>query len=188
MNARPQFANPHPIITKLSLYARSHRILSYWILRLLFLSRLRACRAILLPNIITQFLLKPSVRSTNQSSRVTCVSATYSKGQNARRVLRQDFDEVLGKYDALAMPVSIVKPRKLVAYSDLDTWYRNSAMPIHNTCAFAVTGHPAFVLPVARKNNLPLSVQLVGKYFDEGILFGLAHKYEENLRWEDTMI
>jgi aspartyl-tRNA(Asn)/glutamyl-tRNA(Gln) amidotransferase subunit A len=44
---------------------------------------------------------------------------------------------------------------------------------------FNLTGHPAIALPAGfSKAGLPISIQLVGRYFDEATLFRAANGYE----------
>ena len=45
---------------------------------------------------------------------------------------------------------------------------------------FNVTGHPALAMMAGlSRGGLPLSVQFVGRYFDEAALFGIAHAWEQ---------
>jgi aspartyl-tRNA(Asn)/glutamyl-tRNA(Gln) amidotransferase subunit A len=44
---------------------------------------------------------------------------------------------------------------------------------------FNVTGHPALAMPTGlSRDGLPLSVQFVGRYFDEATLFKVARTWE----------
>jgi aspartyl-tRNA(Asn)/glutamyl-tRNA(Gln) amidotransferase subunit A len=45
---------------------------------------------------------------------------------------------------------------------------------------FNVTGHPALAMMAGLSTGgLPLSVQFVGRYFDEATLFAVAHAWEQ---------
>ena len=49
---------------------------------------------------------------------------------------------------------------------------------------FNVTGGPALSVPVGfTKSNLPLSMQVVGKPFSEGVVYRVAHAYERATKW-----
>ncbi len=51
---------------------------------------------------------------------------------------------------------------------------------------FNVTGQPALVVPAGfTKDNLPLSIQLVGHPFQETMLYRIASAYEQATRWVD---
>jgi aspartyl-tRNA(Asn)/glutamyl-tRNA(Gln) amidotransferase subunit A len=49
---------------------------------------------------------------------------------------------------------------------------------------FNVTGQPALVIPAGSSNSgLPLSLQLVGRPFDEEMLYRVAQFYEDTTGW-----
>jgi aspartyl-tRNA(Asn)/glutamyl-tRNA(Gln) amidotransferase subunit A len=52
---------------------------------------------------------------------------------------------------------------------------------------FNVTGHPAITLMcgLAEPEQLPLSVQLAGRYFEEARLYQAAAAYERAAPWRD---
>jgi amidase len=49
---------------------------------------------------------------------------------------------------------------------------------IRNTSPFNYTGHPAIAVPCGEVNGLPISVQLVGGFFDEARLLRAAMAVE----------
>lgn len=50
---------------------------------------------------------------------------------------------------------------------------------------FNLSGHPALVLPtgVSSRTGLPLSMQIVGRYFGESLMYQIAGAYEANSGW-----
>ena len=54
--------------------------------------------------------------------------------------------------------------------------------------AFNVTGHPAMTMMcgLSQEAGLPLSLQLVGRYFDEATIYRAAAAYEAATAWKDT--
>lgn len=52
---------------------------------------------------------------------------------------------------------------------------------------FNVTGHPALTLMcgVSQAEGLPLSLQLVGRYFDEATIYRAAAAYERAAPWKE---
>src|SRR3546814_19206404 len=54
-----------------------------------------------------------------------------------------------------------------------------------NTQPFNYTGHPALAVPCGRSDGLPVSMQLVGRSFDDGLLLQVARAYERAVRWEE---
>jgi amidase len=53
-----------------------------------------------------------------------------------------------------------------------------------NTCPFDVSGHPAFTVPCAKVDGLPVGMMLVGKHFDETTLLSAARAFEEATEWQ----
>ena len=53
-----------------------------------------------------------------------------------------------------------------------------------NTQPFNYTGHPALALPVGKSSaGLPVSMQLVGRFFDDPLLMRVAHAYQHATDW-----
>src|SRR3546814_15088442 len=52
-----------------------------------------------------------------------------------------------------------------------------------NTKPFNYTGHPALAVPCGRSDGLPVSMQLVGRSFDDGLLLQVARAYERAVGW-----
>ena len=51
-----------------------------------------------------------------------------------------------------------------------------------NTYPLNVTGHPAISVSIGHgENDLPIGLQLIGKYFSESLLFRAAHSLEQAL-------
>jgi Asp-tRNA(Asn)/Glu-tRNA(Gln) amidotransferase A subunit family amidase len=54
-----------------------------------------------------------------------------------------------------------------------------------NTQPFNYTGHPALALPVGKSSaGLPVSMQLVGRFFDDPLLLRVAHAYQHATDWD----
>jgi amidase len=57
-----------------------------------------------------------------------------------------------------------------------------------NTQPFNYTGHPALALPVGKSSaGLPVSMQLVGRFFDDPLLMRVAYAFQHATDW-DTII
>ena len=52
--------------------------------------------------------------------------------------------------------------------------------PIANTPAFDYTHHPALSLPCGRSEGLPVGAMLVGRAYEEALLYRLAGAFEES--------
>jgi Asp-tRNA(Asn)/Glu-tRNA(Gln) amidotransferase A subunit family amidase len=54
-----------------------------------------------------------------------------------------------------------------------------------NTQPFNYTGHPALALPVGKSSaGLPISMQLVGRFFDDPLLMRVAYAYQHATDWD----
>lgn len=64
-----------------------------------------------------------------------------------------------------------------------DNWTKPSDSP-NQTMPWNVTGHPAMSVPTGlNREGLPLSLQIVGKYFDEPMVLRIAAALEQALGW-----
>jgi len=108
----------------------------------------------------------------------------HAKAQNQRVLVRNAYDEALGKYDLLAMP-TIPFPATLIPAADAPREeYVDAALNMQqNTCPFDVSGHPAFTIPCGKVGGLPVGLMLVGRHFDEPTLIRAAHSLEGALDW-----
>ena len=53
-----------------------------------------------------------------------------------------------------------------------------------NTLPFNYTGHPALAVPVGKSSaGLPVSMQLVGRFFDDPLVMRAAYAYQHATDW-----
>lgn len=102
--------------------------------------------------------------------------AYYLKAQKARTLLKQAFDDVLGKYDALIGPVSPTPAFKIGENTDDPIkMYLADIM----TVPASLVGLPAMSVPAGKiSSGLPVNVQLIGKAKDDAKLMALAKSVE----------
>ncbi len=82
----------------------------------------------------------------------------YINAYRHRYVLMQKVNEVIKNYDAFICPT-----------------YGGNQLSITN-----LTGHPAVIFPTGiNKNNLPTSITLIGKLYDEATLLAIAKAYQD---------
>ncbi len=103
----------------------------------------------------------------------------YVQAQRLRTLLTQEVDAVLGRCDAiLCAPASGAAPA--LAEVDEGPWRKQQPL----TAPFNCTGHPAICIPAGfGANGLPLSLQLVGRAFDEAMVLRIAHAHEQATEW-----
>ena len=111
----------------------------------------------------------------------TLSAADYLQAARWRLLLRDAAAAAFRDID-LAITVSSHDPAcRIDDDAALATTYTRQAR-----MAFNVTGQPALVIPAGfAKSGLPLSLQLVGKPFDEATLYGAAAVYEAATGWTE---
>jgi amidase len=117
----------------------------------------------------------------------------YAKAQNVRPTYIKAYDTALADVDVLVMPTCLMTaPKNHTPGSALEAIADNLEMvhnrSSYNTQPFNYTGHPALALPVGKSvAGLPVSMQLVGRFFDDPLLLRLAYAYQHATDW-DTVI
>lgn len=103
----------------------------------------------------------------------------YVQAQRLRRILTAKVDALFDTCDAL-LTAAISGPAPVLEETDTTPFRRQQ--PI--TGVFNVTGHPALAQPCGfAANGLPLSVQFVGRAFDEATVLRVGHAYEQAAGW-----
>ena len=112
-------------------------------------------------------------------------SRYYGKAINLSRLLRAEYDKVLNEYDLLAMPTTAIKSQPIPApeASREESFQRGHEMAA-NTSPFDITHPPAMALPCGMSEDLPISLMLIGKHFDETTIYRAAHGFQEGTDWE----
>jgi amidase len=109
----------------------------------------------------------------------------HAKAQNLRVLLRSAYNTVLQDYDLMVMP-TIPFPATPIPPLDAprETYVDLALNMQQNTCPFDVSGHPAFTVPCAKIDGLPIGLMLVGKHFDEPTLIRAAEAFEKATEWQ----
>ncbi len=106
-------------------------------------------------------------------------AADYINALRARRELTDGVNATLGRYDALLTASALATAPRFDAAPDA----LSSASPMQ-TIPFNVTGHPAMSVPIGlAPNELPISVQIVGRPFDEAMVFRIGRAIEDLSGW-----
>lgn len=110
------------------------------------------------------------------------VSGTdYVAAQRLRRVMLSEFEALYAKYDVLVTSAPSLAPR-LDAWAPIHFWSKHSSL----TTAFNVSGGPALVQCIGYEGGLPISMQVVGRPFDDSTVLKVAHAYEVATPWRAT--
>jgi aspartyl-tRNA(Asn)/glutamyl-tRNA(Gln) amidotransferase subunit A len=103
--------------------------------------------------------------------------AYYVKAQKVRTLIKQDFDRAFEQFDVLLSPTTPTPAFRLGEKSgDPMTMYLSDVC----TVPINLAGIPALSIPAGFADGLPVGMQLMGKPFDEGTLYRVAHTFEQN--------
>lgn len=120
---------------------------------------------------------------TGEFSRRYWAGRLYAKAQNVRPEFIAAYDRVLADVDVLVMPTTVTQAPKFEPIDDplvaLDSAMRSpvSQSAVANTRPFNFTGHPALAVPCEKRDGLPVSIQLVGRMFDDALLLRAAQAF-----------
>jgi len=110
------------------------------------------------------------------------MASDYINALRARRELTDAVNGALGRYDALLTASALCPAPTFEASVDALA----SAAPMQ-TIPFNVTGHPAMSVPVGLSSDrLPIGVQIVGRPFDEAMVFRVSRTVETLSGWESV--
>lgn len=107
--------------------------------------------------------------------------AYYLKAQKIRRLIAQDFAEAFEQCDIIAGPTAPTSAFGLGEKTqDPVAMYLNDIFT--NTVNLA--GLPGLSIPAGLDDSgLPVGMQLIGQFMDEGRLLGTAHRFQEATDW-----
>jgi aspartyl-tRNA(Asn)/glutamyl-tRNA(Gln) amidotransferase subunit A len=106
--------------------------------------------------------------------------AYYLKAQKVRTLIKQDFDTVFERFDAVVGPTSPNVAFPLGAKTqDPLAMYLNDLFTIPTSLA----GLPGISVPAGRVDGLPVGLQIIGKALDEAGVLRIAHAYEQSTTW-----
>lgn len=101
--------------------------------------------------------------------------AYYKKAQQVRTLIKQDFDEVFKSYDVIVGPTTPTIAFKLGEnIEDPMTVYANDIL----TVPINLAGVPAISIPCGFDGDLPVGLQIIGNYFEEGTVYRVADAFE----------
>lgn len=107
--------------------------------------------------------------------------AYYLRALKVRTLIKRDFEEAFGKYDAIITPTSPTPAFKVGEKTeDPLTMYLSDIFTISANLA----GIPGVSIPCGfTKKDLPVGLQILGKAFDEETILRIAYNYEQSTDW-----
>ncbi|MEK9720460.1 MAG: Asp-tRNA(Asn)/Glu-tRNA(Gln) amidotransferase subunit GatA [Quisquiliibacterium sp.] len=107
--------------------------------------------------------------------------AYYLKAQKLRRLIADDFRAAFEQVDLIAGPVSPTVAWNIGEMADDPV--RNYLADIY-TLPASLAGLPGMSVPVGfGEHGRPVGLQLIGNYFDEARLLGVAHQFQQVTDW-----
>lgn len=122
----------------------------------------------------------------------------YGKCMNLSRKLKDLYNEAFEEYDLLIMPTLPYVARAHAEVgpdaTPLDLMGKQLGLA-SNTAPFDQSGHPALALPCGMLpilegpladsgTKLPVSLQIIGKWFDEATIYKAAYAWEQSFDWK----
>jgi aspartyl-tRNA(Asn)/glutamyl-tRNA(Gln) amidotransferase subunit A len=107
--------------------------------------------------------------------------AYYLRALKVRTLIKQDFDKVFAQCDCIITPTSPTAAFKIgEKVNDPLKMYLSDIY----TISVNLAGIPAISIPCGfTKKGLPVGLQILGKPFNEEMLFRVAYTYEQNTPW-----
>lgn len=100
----------------------------------------------------------------------------FRKAQQVRTLLKQDFEKIFENYDVIVGPIAPTTANKIGEFTKNPlTMYTRDILTIPVNLA----GVPAISIPCGFDNGLPIGMQIIGKHFDEGTVYRVAHAFEQ---------
>lgn len=118
--------------------------------------------------------------------------SVYAKAINLTRKLTETYNTALDSYDVLIMPTTITPADPLPLESDSAVTKMSKTIgKLDNTCPFNATGHPALAFPIGFAEateegvKVPVSMQVVGKWWAESLCLRVAFAWEGVRAWKE---
>jgi amidase len=110
----------------------------------------------------------------------------YGKAVGLARRLTAEYDAILATHDLLLMPTTPMKAQPLpgpgAGREEIVERAREMAA---NTAPFNVSHHPAMAIPCGMSEGLPVSMMLVGRFYDEPTIYRAAYAFEQAGDWRE---
>lgn len=104
----------------------------------------------------------------------------FMKAQQVRRLISQEYEEVLSQVDVIAGPSA---PNTAFVLNDTSKSVTDMYMEDVFTIGANLAGLPAMSVPAGLVNGLPIGMQLIGRRFGEAEILKLAHQFQQQTAW-----
>ncbi len=110
--------------------------------------------------------------------------AYYLKAQKVRTLINDEFAAAFKKYDVIVTPTSPTVAFPIGA--KLDDPYAMYLNDVY-TLPSSVAGVPALSVPCGLSEGLPVGLQIIGNFFDEGRILMAGHAFEQASGWANRL-
>ena len=104
----------------------------------------------------------------------------FMKAQQVRRLIAQEYDDVLSQVDVIAGPSA---PNTAFVLNDTSKSITDMYMEDVFTIGANLAGLPAMSVPAGFLSGLPVGMQLIGRRFGEVDILKLAHQFQRRTTW-----
>ncbi|MCX8027743.1 MAG: Asp-tRNA(Asn)/Glu-tRNA(Gln) amidotransferase subunit GatA [Thermodesulfovibrionales bacterium] len=106
--------------------------------------------------------------------------AYYKKAQEVRTLLKTDFEKAFKNVDLILTPTSPTVAFKIGEKS-------NNPLQMYLSDIFTISinlaGLPAISIPCGFAHDMPVGLQIIGRYFEEPLILQVAYAYEQSTNW-----
>ncbi|MDP2736479.1 MAG: amidase family protein, partial [bacterium] len=106
--------------------------------------------------------------------------AYYLQAQKVRTKIKQEMDKVLETVDCL---LTQTEPHIAFKIGEQSSDPLKMYLEDIFVTGASLAGLPAISIPCGFDKNMPVGMQLIGKRFDEAMLFRIGHNYEKATEW-----
>ena len=104
----------------------------------------------------------------------------FMKAQQVRRLIAQEYEDVLSQVDVIAGPSA---PNTAFVLNDTSKSITDMYMEDVFTIGANLAGLPAMSVPAGLVDGLPVGMQLIGRRFGEVDILKLAHQFQQQTTW-----
>ena len=106
----------------------------------------------------------------------------FMKAQQVRRLIAQEYEDVLSRVDVIAGPSA---PNTAFVLNDTSKSITDMYMEDVFTIGANLAGLPAMSVPAGLVGGLPVGMQLIGRRFGEVDILKLAHQFQQRTTWHN---
>ena len=107
--------------------------------------------------------------------------AYYIKAQKVRNLIKESFVNAFKEVSSVMMPTTANVSFKQNSIQDPVEMYEQDIYTIPANLA----GLPAISIPSGKINNLPLGIQFIGNYLNEGNILNLSNLFQQNTNFHN---